>query len=124
MLEAERLGGLPGKKQAWVSGAASDIDPSKTGQVLHQRQGLFRRPAANRIDDVNHRWAGMKPSEQIGRARRKQGASRACLYGQVINIRRNDRIIKVDRRAVIGAAWRAVRERILFVINFIHITVV
>jgi IS1 family transposase len=30
----------------------------------------------------------------------------ACLYGQVIKTRRNDRIVKVDRRAVIGADWR------------------
>jgi transposase-like protein len=30
----------------------------------------------------------------------------ACLYGQVIKTRRNDRIIKVERRAVIGAACR------------------
>ncbi len=30
----------------------------------------------------------------------------ACLYGQVIKTRRNDRIIKVERRARIGAAWR------------------
>ena len=30
----------------------------------------------------------------------------ACLYGQVIKTRRNDRIVKVVRRAVIGAAWR------------------
>jgi len=30
----------------------------------------------------------------------------ACLYGQVIKTRRNDRIIKVERRAVIGGAWR------------------
>src|SRR5262245_45565362 len=30
----------------------------------------------------------------------------ACLYGQVIKTRRNDRIVKVERRAVIGAAWR------------------
>ena len=29
-----------------------------------------------------------------------------CLYGQVIKTRRNDRIVKVERRAVIGAAWR------------------
>jgi transposase-like protein/IS1 family transposase len=29
-----------------------------------------------------------------------------CLYGQVIKTRRNDRVIKVERRAVIGAAWR------------------
>jgi IS1 family transposase len=31
---------------------------------------------------------------------------RACLYGQVIKTRRNDRIIKVDRRTLIGDAWR------------------
>jgi len=30
----------------------------------------------------------------------------ACLYAQVIKTRRNDRVIKVERRAVIGAAWR------------------
>jgi len=30
----------------------------------------------------------------------------ACLYGQVIKTRRNDRIVKVERRAVIGDAWR------------------
>ena len=30
----------------------------------------------------------------------------ACLYGQVLKTRRNDRIIKVERRAVHGAAWR------------------
>src|SRR4030095_369821 len=30
----------------------------------------------------------------------------ACLYGQVIKTRKNDRIIKVERRAVIGDAWR------------------
>jgi IS1 family transposase/transposase-like protein len=30
----------------------------------------------------------------------------ACLYGQVIKTRRNDRIVKVERRAVIGDDWR------------------
>jgi hypothetical protein len=30
----------------------------------------------------------------------------ACLYGQVIKTRRNDHIVKVDRRAVIGEASR------------------
>jgi transposase-like protein/IS1 family transposase len=30
----------------------------------------------------------------------------ACLYGQVIKTRRNDRIVKVERRAAIGTAWR------------------
>ena len=30
----------------------------------------------------------------------------ACLYGQVIKTRRNNRITKVERRSVIGAAWR------------------
>jgi hypothetical protein len=30
----------------------------------------------------------------------------ACVYGQVIKTRRNDRIVKVERRAVIGAGWR------------------
>ncbi len=30
----------------------------------------------------------------------------ACLYGQVIKTRRNDRVINVERRRRIGAAWR------------------
>ena len=30
----------------------------------------------------------------------------ACIYGQVIKTRRNNRIVKVERRAVIGAGWR------------------
>ncbi len=29
----------------------------------------------------------------------------ACLYGQVIKTRRNDRIVKVERRTVIGSTW-------------------
>ncbi len=35
----------------------------------------------------------------------------ACLYGLVIKTRRNDRIVKVERRVVIGAEWRL--EKIL-----------
>ena len=30
----------------------------------------------------------------------------ACLYGQVLKTRRNDRIVKVERKALLGAAWR------------------
>jgi hypothetical protein len=30
----------------------------------------------------------------------------ACLYGQVIKTRRNDRVVSVERRTRIGAAWR------------------
>ena len=30
----------------------------------------------------------------------------ACLYGQVIKARRNDRVVKVERTLVIGAKWR------------------
>ena len=30
----------------------------------------------------------------------------ACVFGQVIKTRRNNRIVKVERRAVIGARWR------------------
>ena len=30
----------------------------------------------------------------------------ACLYGQAIKTRRSDRIVKIERRAVIGADWR------------------
>jgi IS1 family transposase len=37
----------------------------------------------------------------------------ACRYGQVIKTRRNDRIVKVERRTVIGGTWglqQALRE--------------
>ncbi len=30
----------------------------------------------------------------------------AALYGQVLKTRRNDRIVKVERRALMGASWR------------------
>ncbi|HVN79710.1 MAG TPA: hypothetical protein VMW38_11985, partial [Terriglobia bacterium] len=30
----------------------------------------------------------------------------ACLYGQVIKTRRNDHVVKVERRMVIGGGWR------------------
>jgi len=30
----------------------------------------------------------------------------ACLYGQVIKMRRNDRVVRVERRPRIGASWR------------------
>jgi hypothetical protein len=30
----------------------------------------------------------------------------ACLYGHVIKTRRNDRIVKVERRMLVGHAWR------------------
>jgi hypothetical protein len=30
----------------------------------------------------------------------------ACVYGQVLKTRRNDRVIRVDRRQIIGARWR------------------
>ncbi len=30
----------------------------------------------------------------------------ACVYGQVLKTRRNDRVIKVERRQVIGAKWK------------------
>src|SRR5256712_3268824 len=30
----------------------------------------------------------------------------ACVYGQVLKTPRNDRIVKVERRAVIGVGWR------------------
>jgi hypothetical protein len=30
----------------------------------------------------------------------------ACLYGQVIKTRRNDRVVSVELRTRIGAAWR------------------
>jgi IS1 family transposase len=30
----------------------------------------------------------------------------ACLYGQVIKKRRNDRVVRVQRKPIIGAAWR------------------
>jgi hypothetical protein len=30
----------------------------------------------------------------------------ACLYGQVIKTHRNNRVVRVERRAVIGTSWR------------------
>lgn len=30
----------------------------------------------------------------------------ACLYGQVLKTRRNDRVVRVERRPVLGPGWR------------------
>ena len=30
----------------------------------------------------------------------------ACLYGQILRTRRNDRVVKVERTTAMGAAWR------------------
>ena len=46
----------------------------------------------------------------------------ACLYGQVIKTRRSDRIVKDERRIVIGGAWgqqQALRDRVL-ISDLIH----
>ena len=66
--------------------------------------GLFR--------DINRRMKlegvpliatdGFKFYRQV--VRRVFGA--ACLYGQVIKTRRNDRVVRVERKARFGAAWR------------------
>ena len=37
----------------------------------------------------------------------------ACLYGQVIKTRRNDRIVKVERRIVIGGTWGCNRRCVI-----------
>ena len=41
---------------------------------------------------------------------RRQVFGPACVFGQVIKTRRNNRIVKVERRAVIGAGWRLERD--------------
>jgi len=46
---------------------------------LHEERDLFRQPAANHIDGVSRRSAGMKPIAQIGPAWQKQAASPVCL---------------------------------------------
>ena len=37
----------------------------------------------------------------------------AALYGQVLKTRRNDRIVKVERRELMGATWRLIEYRVI-----------
>jgi hypothetical protein len=53
--------------------------------------------------------SGQWPSGNFGDSTRELSVAflgPACLYGQVIKTRRNDRIIKVERRTLIGDSWR------------------
>jgi transposase-like protein/IS1 family transposase len=65
---------------------------------------LFRDVCARNIGNKVPLIAtdGFKFYRQV--VRRLFGA--ACLYGQVIKERRNDRVVKVQRKASFGAAWR------------------
>jgi len=75
----ERPKALSGRKQDWVSGAASETDPCETRQARRERRDLFRQLSANRIDDANHRGAEMKPTRELARLARNP-STRRCVF--------------------------------------------
>jgi len=68
--------------------------------TLHLFRDVFSR--------MNHNGASLIATDGFkfyrGVVRRVFGG--ACLYGQVIKTRRNDRVIRVERRVRTGAAWK------------------
>jgi len=80
---------------------------SRSGNIV--RYGLYRtRSGKRRRYRMDFRGVplivtdGFDFYERV--ARRVFGP--ACLHGQILETRRNDRIVKVERRARVGAAWR------------------
>ena len=71
---------------------------------------LFEIAAGCQEPQFCHQWRRPKLIATDGFQSYKRVVRRilgsACLYGQVIKTRRNDRIIKVERRTLIGDAWR------------------
>ncbi len=66
--------------------------------------GLFRDVSSR----MNHKGVPLIATDGFecyrNVVRRIVGA--ACLYGQVIKTRRNDRVVRVERRVRVGASWR------------------
>ena len=92
------------RDRSLVAALAIDSD-RKTKLPKHARSAARRRePDGFRASSLDrHRRIRFLREERHG-VRRVFGP--AALYGQVLKTRRNDRIVKVERRELIGAAWR------------------
>ncbi len=110
-LQADEIRSFVGAKTRpiWIFAAIevwSRLWPSTvTGRRSYRNTLALVRDVANRMDFQRLPLIvtdGFDFYERV--VRRVFGA--ATLYGQVLKTRRNDRIVKVERRALLGAAWR------------------
>ena len=112
-LQADEIRSFAGGKTrlTWIFVAIevwSRLWPSTVvGRRSYRNTLALLRDVANRMDwsvfPDRHRRIRFLREERHG-VRRVFGP--AALYGQVLKTRRNDRIVKVERRALVGAAWR------------------
>ena len=110
-LQADEIRSFAGNKKrpTWIFVAIevwSRLWPSTvTGRRSYRNTLALARDVANRMDYRGLPLIvtdGFDFYEKV--FRRVFGP--ACLYGQVLKTRRNDRIVKVERRGVMGASWR------------------
>ena len=110
-LQADEIRSFVGSRTrpAWIFVAVevrSRLWPSTvTGRRSYRSTLALFRDVAHRMDSAGVPLIvtdGFASYEKV--VRRVFGA--AALYGQVLKTRRNDRVIKVERRARIGASWR------------------
>lgn len=106
--EVRAMTGCREEPQVWIFAAievSSRFWPStRVGNrsyrnTLHLFQDICTRTKGSAVPLIT--TDGFKFYRQV--VKRVFGA--ACLFGQVIKKRRNDRVIRVDRKARIGAAW-------------------
>ena len=110
-LQADEIRSFAGSKDrpTWIFAAIevwSRLWPSTiVGRRSYRNTLALVRDVSTRMDFVKLPLIvtdGFDYYEKV--VRRVFGA--AALYAQVLKTRRNDRIVKVERRALIGAAWR------------------
>ncbi len=112
----------------WHRGAGANLRHRQPGSSSRSKCGLgsgHRRASRSRATKLSKHTRPRArrcqpdglPASSLDRHRRirflreeRHGVRRvfgpAALYAQVLKTRRNDRIVKVERRALIGAAWR------------------
>jgi IS1 family transposase len=110
-LQADEIRTIVGGKQQpiWIFAVIdvwSRLWPSTVvGRRSYRNTLTLFRDVANRMNIARFQLIATDGFEFYERVVRRVFGP-ACLYGQVIKMRRNDRVIRVERRTRIGAAWR------------------
>jgi transposase-like protein/IS1 family transposase len=110
-LQADEIRTIVGSKQQpiWIFASIdvwSRLWPSTVvGRRSYRNTLTLFRDVAKRMDFARFPMIATDGFEFYEKVVRRV-FGQACLYGQVIKTRRNDRVISVARRTRIGAAWR------------------
>ena len=110
-LQADEIRTIVGGKQQpiWVFAAIDVWSRLWPATVLERRSYrntlTLLQDVANRMNRTSFPLIATDGFEFYERVVRRVFGP-ACLYGQVIKMRRNDRVVRVERRTRIGAAWR------------------